>query len=68
MTIKFGGVAISKALPGANEIFDDVMIIIFLLVHLVFQVLFGQKKVENRNFFVSHSIYLKFVIGVILRC
>ena len=52
----------SKTLLGNNEIFDDVMTLTFLRRHTYFR-LFGEKKVENPNFFVFHPISSKFGTG-----
>ena len=52
----------SKALPGNNKTFDDVINMTFYDVILYFRLRFGKKKLENQNFFVFHPICLKFGI------
>ena len=48
----------SKDLPGNNKTFDDV----FMTSSCISGFVWVEKK-ENRNFFVFHSIYLKFGVG-----
>ena len=58
----------SKALPGNNKTFDDV---IDYDVFMTSSCVLGSirvKKAENPIFFVFHPICLKFGMGVILRC
>ena len=57
----------SKALPGNNKTFDDVMTDIFMTSPCILGSVWV-KKAENPNFFVFHQICLKFGMGVILRC
>ena len=52
----------SKALPGNNKAFDDIITMTFYGIILYFR-LHSAKKAENPNFFAFYPICLKFGIG-----
>ena len=53
----------SKALPGNNKTFHDVMIMTFLYSSYILGSVQVKKIVENRNFVVFYRICFKFGIG-----